>query len=62
MERIAEKSKNQKNLKEYNERLQVYGNDLKNLYQYMYGDYDNYEQYYDELLNIMEKSFKSRRR
>ena len=62
MEKVTEKSKNQKNLKEYNERLQVYGNDLKNLYQHMYGDYDNYEQYYDELLNIMEKSFKSRKR
>ena len=45
MEKVTEKSKNQKNLKEYNERLQVYGNDLKNLYQHMDGECDNYEQY-----------------
>lgn len=62
MEKITEKSKNQKNLKEYNERLEIYGDDLKKLYQNLYGDCDNYEEYYDELLNIMEKSFKSRKR
>lgn len=62
MEKVIEKSKNQKNLKEYNERLEVHGEDLKNLYQSMYGDCENYEQHYDDLLDIMEKSFKSRKR
>lgn len=62
MEKLIEKSKNQKNLKEYNERLEIYKDDLKNIYKSMYGDCDNYEQYYEDLLNIMEKYFKLRKR
>ena len=62
MEKVIEKSKNQKNLKDYNERLEVYGDKLKNLYNELYGNYDNSEMYYENLLKIMENSFKSRKR